>query len=696
MSETAARRLAWSAFVLWALLFLGSAAFSVAVELRPGTGGGSEDVVFALITSAFPIVGILILARQPRNVIGWILMAIGIGWAAGGLQSYGDFALRAGLPGGAASIAIAGPLWAPPIGLMGTFLILRFPDGRLLSPRWRKVEWLSAVAISVTTIAILLSPGDLADSGYPNLSNPIGIQALKPFIDVFLLFLFLIPVTILISAVGLVQRFRRSSGTERLQLKWLAAAAATVAVVYLVAMLVSINTDWGTPATPTWIAVIQNIAVTSFVLIPVAIGFAILKYRLYDIDVVIKKTVVYAVLAAFFTVVYVAVVVGIGTAVGSSSNRLLTVLAAVLMAVAFQPVRERARRFANRLVYGERATPYEVLSKFAERMAATYSTEDVLPQMARILAEGTGASVARVWLRLGDRLRVAASWPDEAPSAGELAVSAEQLPAVPGAGEAVPVVHQGELLGAFSVDMPSNEPIGPNQENLMRDLASHAGLVLRNVRLIEELRASRQRLVAAQDEERRRLERNLHDGAQQQLVALAIKVRLAQATAVRDPVKTEEMLSQVQADAQDALDNLRDLARGIYPPLLADQGLPAALNAQARKSPIAVAVESDGLGRYSQDIEAAVYFCCLEALQNVAKYANASGAVVRLSVDDGRLSFVVTDDGVGFDPRTSSFGTGIQGMKDRVEALGGVLDVHSGPGAGTTVTGHVPAQTATP
>jgi len=225
----------------------------------------------------------------------------------------------------------------------------------------------------------------------------------------------------------------------------------------------------------------------------------------------------------------------------------------------------------------------------------------------------------------------------------------------------------------------------------LRDVAAQAGLVLRNVALIEDLRASRQRLVAAADEARRRLQRNLHDGAQQQLVALRITLQLARQLVAESPGEAAELLAHTEQEAQDALEELRDLARGIYPPLLADLGLPAALDAQARKAPLPVTVQADGIGRYPQDVEAAVYFCVLEALQNVTKYAQASAAVVALAHGDGWLAFTVSDNGRGFDPAAAPAGTGVQGMADRLAALGGTLHVTSAPGHGTQVTGRVPA-----
>jgi signal transduction histidine kinase len=254
------------------------------------------------------------------------------------------------------------------------------------------------------------------------------------------------------------------------------------------------------------------------------------------------------------------------------------------------------------------------------------------------------------------------------------------------------VEHQGERLGALRISSSPREPLTPAGERLVRDVAAQAGLVLRNVALIEDLRASRQRLVAASDEARRRLERNLHDGAQQQLVALRITLQLARQMVADSPDEAAGLLAQTEQAAQDALEELRDLARGIYPPLLADLGLPAALEAQAHKAPLPVKVQAPGVGRYGQDVEAAVYFCVLEALQNVAKYAHASASCVTLGYDGQCLAFAVTDDGAGFDQSAAPAGSGVQGMADRLAALGGTLHVSSAPGRGTEVTGRVPAK----
>jgi len=242
--------------------------------------------------------------------------------------------------------------------------------------------------------------------------------------------------------------------------------------------------------------------------------------------------------------------------------------------------------------------------------------------------------------------------------------------------------------------MPTNDPLDPVRAKLIADLAGQAGPVLANVRLIEELRASRRRIVSAQDERAKKLERDIHDGAQQQLVALTVKLRLLEQIAERDGAKAKQMAGDLQTDATAALEDLRDLARGIYPPLLADKGLGAALEAQARKAVVPTTVSADGIGRFPQDVEAAVYFSCLEALQNIAKYAEASQATIALTNGEGTLRFTVTDDGSGFDASATSYGTGLQGIADRLAAIGGILTVASTPGQGTTIAGTVPVGVA--
>jgi signal transduction histidine kinase len=460
-------------------------------------------------------------------------------------------------------------------------------------------------------------------------------------------------------------------------------------VGFVVGLLIALL---GLAAGQAWLATVgyTSVQIVTLLGIPAAMAIAILRHRLYDIDVIISRAVVYALLSAAFTGVYAGIVLGIGTFVGHQGGPVLTIAAAVTIALLFQPLRRRAQLFANRLVYGKRATPYQALSDFATDMAGQLDLAEAVDRMVSVLAGASGADRAEAWIRVGTQLRPAAIWPHGATRSTAVALGpGGGLPAFEGASRAVAVQHGGELLGALSLQKPRNEPLTSTEDELLQDLASQAGLVLRNAALIDELRASRRRLVEAQDAERRKIERNLHDGAQQQLIALMIQVGLLEESA-GDPAAVRQMAPAVKDGLRAALEDLRDLARGIYPPLLADQGLIAALQAQARKASLPVQIDADGIGRYPQDAEAAVYFCALEALQNITKYAGASRATVGLACSDGSLRFTVTDDGTGFDAASTRHGTGLQGMADRLAALGGTLDIRSQPGRGTTLTGQLP------
>jgi signal transduction histidine kinase len=673
--------LAWSSCVI----SLAAAGAGVVVNMvGPSAPGFLEVLAVVAFFASFPIVGAIIASRRPDNWIGWIFCGIGLSFALAGFSSeYSSYALlvkRGSIPGGGIASWVSTWAWPPAIVLTFTFLLLLFPTGNLPSPRWRPVAWLSAFAIALTVIPVAVTAWPIQGPILTNIGEDAPAQASATFkvaYNMQVLGILLMFALGLASATSLVLRMRRATGDERAQLRWFAFAALFYVVALILASpLFKIGTDF-----------LQLIAGP---VLPIAAGIAILKYRLYDIDVVINKTVVFGALAVFITAIYAAIVAGIGTLIGRRGSLVLSGLAAAVVAVAFQPLRQRAQHLANRLVYGKRATPYEVLSEFSDRVAGSYSTEDILPRMAEIVAAGTGARRAEVWLVVGSELRMVAGWPSDGAQGGRIPLVMSQLPEFPSADRAFDVRHQGELLGALTVTMPPADPITPAQEELVQDLASQAGLVLRNVRLIEEVRASRRRLVSAQDEERRRLERNLHDGAQQQLVALALKVRLAEGLTEKDPTRARGLLSDVQKEMQDAMDNLRDLARGIYPPLLADQGLAVAVEAQARKAPVPVTVDADSVPRYPQEIEAAVYFCCLEALQNVAKYAEASSVEVKLAQQDGHLVFEVTDDGRGFDVAATRSGSGTQNMADRLAALGGSIEIDSRPGSGTTVRGRIP------
>jgi signal transduction histidine kinase len=684
---------------LWAATLLAALAGLALTLISWGNlklNDGVSSLYNPVAAVAYATLGVLII-RRAANLIGWIMLAEGAGIAVFGLTSAYAIAGVAAHPGSLPAAKLAGTLSEcsfSPVTFLIALMFLLFPTGKLPSSRWRPVAAAGFLVAGLNLIGLVVTPRLLQlpvpggiSLRYP---NPLGVKSFAPVLravpvgTLYGLGVVFVPFMAAV-VVSLVVRYRAGDRLMRQQIKWLALAAAVFAACLLIALL-------GVAAGQVWLTgtAFTVSAVVSLFGIPAAMTVAILRHRLFDIDVIISRAVVYALLSAAFTGVYVGIVLGIGTFVGHQGGAVLTIAAAVTIALLFAPLRRRAQLLANRLVYGRRATPYQALSDFAGDMAGQLDLTEAVDRMVSVLGGATGADRAEAWIRVGTQLRPAAIWPHDSPPPAAVALGpGGGLPAFEGTSRAVAVQHGGELLGALSLQKPRNEPLTSTEDELLRHLASQAGLVLRNAALIDELRASRRRLVGAQDAERRKIERNLHDGAQQQLVALTIQLRLLEESA-DDPAAVRQLAPVVRDGLHAALDDLRDLARGIYPPLLADQGLVPALQAQVRRAALPVEIEADGVGRFPQDTEAAVYFCTLEALQNIAKYAEASRATVGLSCSGGSLRFTVTDDGAGFDTARTRHGSGLQGMSDRLAALGGAFDVRSRPGHGTAVSGELP------
>lgn len=645
------------------------------------TGGGSFFLPFTVFLF---IVVWLVAPREPRNpVVRFMTLAA----CLAGVHALGEtLAVLVGDPAAIASNEVPArfdPVVSWLLGLSSatgfaalflflTFGLLLFPHGRFSSPRWRWVGSLAVVGLVVVSLGAMWSyrPWSTVASN----SGPIYTTGVIVSL-----------IAVLLSVLSLVRRFRESSGATHQQIKWIALGASPFVPVIVVGLFVGQDDP----------VAFSSLIFSATLFLIASYGIALIRYRLFDVDVVISRAIVLTGLAAFITLVYAVLVGAVGLLLGNAGATLpLSVAATVVVAVAFQPVRFRMRRWADRLVYGERATPYEVLSRFSARMRDAVSPEDLIPQMARLLTQGTGASRATVWMRNDGGFRPVANWPAE-----------EQIPApitdgadpkrTPGVDHFSPVEHDGEILGAVTVTMSRGEELTATGERLVDDLASQAGLVLRNARLtadlfdtIRQLRTSRQRLVTAQDEERRRLERDLHDGAQQQIIAVKMKVALARRSAQEgDTARAVQLLDEMSADTADAIETLRDLAHGIYPPMLEAEGLGPALTARARRAPLAVSVQTDGVGRYPPEVEAAIYFCVLEAVQNAVKYARCDLVTVALEQTGDGLTFEVRDEGVGFDADHRSVGRGLVNMADRLDALGGTLAVRSTPDEGTIVRG---------
>ncbi len=403
---------------------------------------------------------------------------------------------------------------------------------------------------------------------------------------------------------------------------------------------------------------------------------------------------------------YVVVVLGGGALIGrtESPNLALSVLATAIVALGFEPVQARLEASAQRLVRGGTPSPYDVLSRFSETVTGGYTTEELPTRMATLLAQGTGAEWAQVWLIVQDRLTLAATWPPDADADRTAPEPQAEARDASGAGRrALTVRHGGQLFGVFRLQERPATPLTSVEERLFTGLAAQAGLVLRLVGLraelaarhaelqvrAEELRASRERLIETQDAERRRLERDIHDGAQQHLVALAVNLRLAETVAAQAPDRAAQVLAEQADAARVAIETLSQLSRGIYPRLLADEGLVPALRAAVATGAVPVVVEADGVGRLPTPVEAALYFVAMEAVQNAAKHSGAATTLVRLSAAGGSWRLVVEDDGAGFDPvavHESGGGAGLVNMRDRLDAVGGTVSVESLPGTGARVT----------
>ena len=640
---------------------------------------------------SFPVVGALIAAKRPRLPIGWLLLGIGFAIAASlAIEGWAGQLFRASAGFGAVMYLIGDQLIKIAFGQIA-FLILLFPNGRLPSPRWRWLPAAIGVLLVVGLVSGMTQPGPVHDpscgpacqvAGAP--PNPLGVSfaPLKLIAGGrgFLVFCTLL----LAAAASLVFRYRRAGADDRVRLKWFTYAAAILAAVELGGAALQLLPPL---AGSGWALALTGVEFLATVGASAAIAVAMLRHRLFDVDLVISRTAAYAVLGALITAFYLGAVVGVGAWVGaSSSSRLLLSLGATaVIAMAFQPLRLRLQRLADRLVYGRRTSPYDVLAGFTARLGQAVTWEQLLPEMARVLTEGTMSQAGTVWVEQGVSQFAAGSWPP-----GVVAVEPDA------ATRAADVYHRGAFLGRLAVRRPAGERLSPTEERLMDDLAHQAGFVLDNVRLheevrlrLEELRESRMRLVAVQDSERRRLERDLHDGAQQSLVSLRMKLGLAQAAAAGAQGPLPHLLEQMQTEVGEALDSVRSLSRGIYPPLLESQGLKGALAARARQVGIPVTL-CCGPERYAPEIEGAVYFCCAEALQNVAKHSGAEHASVRIWIEGQRLRFSVSDDGKGFAPAPSTNGGGLQNLRDRLEALGGRLDIGPGPDRGATVAGWLP------
>ena len=680
---------------------LAIAAAVASATLSTGAPVGPGHVLSAALVVVWGLCALVVAGVDPDERLGLVMV---IGALCGTLALLGAVLLGRSLGStGARDLAAAGrALGIALLPAVGLHLALGLPDGRLRSRARR-----ATVGIGYTAAVAI---GAFVFTQRPAL----------PSIELVVLSIACASA----AAVGFVARCRRATLPERARLQWTIWAVTVVVAIAAATVILNVLIEWPAP--------IRAIGVGATVLVPLSLALAVSRGTAVRVDRLLIHTITLAGLFGLVGLSYIVVVLGLGPSPSGSERTLLglSMLAAAIAALLWVPARERLTDFATRRVYGERHAPEEVLRTFGSRLTRALPLDELLLQLAESLQKTMALEATEVWTRSpGGPLERAVSVPER--GTASLPVGAEEetvfaragvsgpawaqvwLPSlVPAEGEepvlrVAPITNSGELLGLIVVRRANGSvTFDDNDDQALTELARQVGLALHNVRLdsalqasldevrrqADELRASRARIVQAGDAQRRSIERDLHDGAQQRLVALAVRVRLARQAAETDVAQAGTMLEEIGTDLQEAVQELRNLAHGIYPPLLAARGLREALSAAAGRAPLPTNVDADGLGRYSQPTEAAVYFCVLEALQNAGKHAG-DGAQITITVheDEGALLFDVADDGAGFDLSTGAHrGHGFVNMTDRVGAIGGTVTVDSTVGRGTRITGRIP------
>ena len=696
------RTAAWLAWSLWTgcVALLGLALlldFLTGEVLPPGPPGERPGPALAVLTGAlslaFPTVGAFIASRLPTNPIGWIFCGVGLLYTAQRFNTaYADYALLENLafPGGQYVAWFSGLLdFSGPI-LAGVFVMLLFPDGRLLSRRWRIVAWAAACGAVLTELYDAFYPDYLSTHSY--VWNPFAVVGLvggftpdELFIGSAVVGETLLLTSILAALFSLFVRLHRAWGDERQQLKWFLYATVPAVGCFSFILLSYIIVDFtevvfGTPFIPFSGSYddVHYVAVFALLIVPVFTYIAIVRYRLYDIDVVINRTLVYGALTSCVVGIYVLAVVALGALFQAQGNLGVSLLATGLVAVLFQPLRSRLQRGVNRLMYGERDDPYAVISRLGRRLEAALAPDTVLPTLVETIAQALKLPHAAILLKEAEGYRTAAAYGSPR-----------------GEPETLPLVYQREEIGRLVLSPRApGEGFSDADRNLLEDLGRQAEVAVHAVRLTTDLQHSRERLVATREEERRRLRRDLHDGLGAQLAGLNVQAGALRRLIPRDPAAADELVVELRNELRSAIADIRRLVYDLRPPALDDLGLLEALRRLAERygsedDQLRVLVEApEDIPDLPAAVEVAVYRITQEALTNVARHARAQTCVVRLVVNDD-VTLEIVDDGVGIYAERSA-GVGLSSMRERASELGGSCVVEPVPKGGTQVLVRLP------
>lgn len=672
----------------YAVVVLACLNFALAVWTAIRTGDSSHffthQLFLPFLAVSYALLGRAVISRRPRNPIGWIFLVVGTLFLIVGLA--------ASVIDGATVWASVSPAlldlaywsgnwtWLPAQFLPLTFVFLLFPDGHLPSRRWRFVGWSAGVGLLLLMFGLAAHPGPVSDWG--TTANPYGIAGTEDILNVVIN---VGGILMLIGAVGsilaIIVRFRRSRGAIRAQMKWLVFAA----VVGLAGAVLAIPL-WRSGYLSEPQAMELSIVLTNVMTLGIAAAatVAIVSYRLYDIDVIINRTLVYTIMTGVIVLIYALVVSAAGLVFESQANGFVAILATALVALVFQPIRSRLQQGVNRLLYGQRDEPFEVLVQLGQRLEQMITPEAVYPVLVETVARTMRLPYAAIDVRQDGQWQTVESF-----------------------GRAIDdlidydLTYQGQRVGRLRVARRSpDEAFSPSDERLLRNIARQAGAAVYNAQLTDDLQRSRQQIIAGREEERRRLRRDLHDGLGPSLASLLMQARVLRRLVDADPSAAEALAEEMQSDIRRTIEDIRRVVHELRPPALDDLGLVAAINVMAAKI-------SRSDGQTSNDdglcidvhapavlpplpaaVEVAAYRIVQEALTNVVHHAHARYATVCVWIERD-LYLEVTDDGIGLNGGRDG-GLGLQSMRERAAELGGDCSVSRRFEGGTIVRANLP------
>ncbi len=668
MRRRTAARLAWGIAVLCGALILAAALLFLLVrrggfdvEARPlGVGG-------ALF--GFPLVGALAAARRPSNPVGWIMLWVG---AEASLWTfaffYGAYGVGVGdLPASGAAVWWAGVNWPAGSAILGIVLLaLLFPAGRPPSPRWRPVVWAVVVVGVLVTVHDFFAPGRLGLS-FTTRENPLGTRAVRPLEAAGWLVAATSCAVVVAAAGSLIVRMRRARGDERAQLKWFVSAVAIAAGVAFALWIVWLAGDFGDE---TWLAAAGLLGLAS---VPVAIAVSILRFRLYEIDALLRRSLVYASVTALLLGAYVGLLLLIGPLPGTGQGLAVSIVAAIPVALLFGPLRRRLQRAVNRRLYGEDADPHAAVRELGRSLAGSLAPATALPTVIETVTRTLRVPYAAILLERDGALEPAAAVGDAPP---------ERL--------SLPLAYAGARVGVLEIGLNAGDELSAVDRLLLGGLARQAGVAAHAVLLAADLQRSRERLVSAREEERRRMRRDLHDGLGPTLAAMVMQLQAADLLIADGSPAADSALVEVKAAARGAVGDIRRLVYELRPPALDELGLVGALERQAEAfSPLDVRVEAPvPVGGLPAAVEVAAYRIAVEAMTNVARHSHARHCRVLVELD-GNLELEVSDDGEGIPARFRA-NVGLDSMRERAAELGGTCTIERGPRGGTRVHARIP------